>query len=201
MSVNVVVPDIGTEEAAEVVEICVAVGDTIEAEQSIIVLETDKASVEVPSSHAGKVTAILVSEGDQIKMGAVILSVKVDSSAEEKAEEENKKETVAAVENSKEAQKEGAEVAGSEVEGPEKEKPTSSQSTAPAVSNKKIPVPDLGGASDVDVIEVCVAVGDEIEEGDSLIVLETDKASLDVPSPFSGKIISLSIYKHNVGRS
>ncbi len=188
MSVNVVVPDIGTEEAAEVVETCVAVGDTIEAEQSIIVLETDKASVEVPSSHAGKVTAILVSEGDQIKMGAVILSVEVDSNAEGKAEEENKKETVAAVEKSKEAQKEGAEV-----EGPEKEKPTSSQSTAPAVSNKKIPVPDLGGASDVDVIEVCVAVGDEIEEGDSLIVLETDKASLDVPSPFSGKIISLSI--------
>ncbi len=177
MSVNVTVPDIGSEEAAEVVEICVAVGDTIEAEQSIIVLETDKASVEVPSSHAGRVTAILVSEGDQIKMGAPILSV--DSGSEPVTADEEKTEKP-------------VEVAPTNDASVKEEQPASTNGSS-AASETTVPVPDLGGASDVDVIEVCVSVGDDVEEGDSLIVLETDKASLDVPSPFSGKIVSLSI--------
>lgn len=189
MSVNVIVPDIGTEEAAEVVEVCVAVGDTIEAEQSIIVLETDKASVEVPSSHAGTVTAILVSEGDQIKMGAPILTVESgeqtnsdsetsDSDIEQKSEKEKENE------NENENESETA------AENPKKSETNNTQNQSATLS---IPVPDLGGATDVDVIEVCVAVGDDVEEGDSLIVLETDKASLDVPSPASGKIAALQI--------
>ncbi|MGH1471440.1 MAG: dihydrolipoyllysine-residue acetyltransferase [Cellvibrionaceae bacterium] len=178
MSVNVIVPDIGTEEAAEVVEICVAVGDTVEAEQSIIVLETDKASVEVPSSHTGVVTAILVSEGDQIKMGDTIMSVDSASGSDSNNQGETPEEDLSA-DRSK-------DVSVNEYD---------EQQTQAVISpvEATVSVPDLGGASDVDVIEVCVSVGDEVEEGDSLIVLETDKASLDVPSPYAGVLISLAI--------
>jgi pyruvate dehydrogenase E2 component (dihydrolipoamide acetyltransferase) len=165
------VPDIGGATDVEVIEISIEVGDIVEVDQSIIVLETDKASMDVPSSMAGKVTSITVKVGDKVSEGDEVLVVEIEgasaSSPEEKAEEP------AAVE---------APVA---VAAPD---------SVPSVSSeKKVSVPDIGGATDVEVIEICVAEGDMVEEGDSLIVLETDKASMDIPSPFTGKVGKISI--------
>ncbi len=172
MSTEIIrVPDIGGATDVEVIEISIEVGDIVEVDQSIIVLETDKASMDVPSSMAGKVTSITVKVGDKVSEGDEVLVVEIEgasaSSPEEKAEEP------AAVE---------APVA---VAAPD---------SVPSVSSeKKVSVPDIGGATDVEVIEICVAEGDMVEEGDSLIVLETDKASMDIPSPFTGKVGKISI--------
>jgi pyruvate dehydrogenase E2 component (dihydrolipoamide acetyltransferase) len=160
------IPDIGGAEAAEVIEVCVAVGDTIAQEDSLVVLETDKASMEVPSPLAGQVTAISMKVGDQVAEGDVILELTLEAATPEAS--------AAPVEPAPE--------------------PVVEQSVqAPAAASNAITVPDLGGADNVDVIEVCVAVGDEVAEGDSLLVLETDKASMEVPAPQAGKLIALHV--------
>lgn len=164
---SVKVPDIGGSENVDVIEISVAVGDTVELEDSLVVLETDKASMEVPSTVAGKVTAIKVKEGDKVSEGDVIVEVETagESAAEPEAAKEEPK-------------------AQSEAPAPAK---------ASGGAEQTITIPDLGGSENVDVIEVCVAAGDEVSEGDSLVVLETDKASLEVPAPASGKIVSIAL--------
>ncbi|WP_036179839.1 pyruvate dehydrogenase complex dihydrolipoyllysine-residue acetyltransferase [Marinomonas sp. MED121] len=173
MSTEIIhVPDIGGAADVEVIEINVQVGDMIEIDQAIIVLETDKASMEVPASVAGKVTSIAIAEGATVNEGDVILEVEVA----------------------------GGEVAVEEaapapvVEAPVVE---AAPAAAPTVSAEiAVAVPDIGGATDVEVIEICVSVGDEVGEGDSIVVLETDKASMDIPAPAAGKVVSMSI---NVG--
>jgi len=161
------VPDIGGATDVEIIEISIAVGDTIEVDQSIIVLETDKASMDVPSSMAGKVKSISVKEGEKVSEGDEILIIEVEG-AEESAPE-------------------------APVEDPAPEKSAEKAPASSSSSEEKVSVPDIGGATDVEVIEVCVAEGDMVEEGDSIIVLETDKASMDIPSPFTGKIAKISI--------
>ncbi|NLQ18818.1 dihydrolipoyllysine-residue acetyltransferase [Marinomonas sp. M1K-6] len=168
MSTEIIrVPDIGGATDVEIIEISIAVGDTIEVDQSIIVLETDKASMDVPSSMAGTVKSISVKEGDKVSEGDELLIIEVEGAVASAPE---------------------APVAAS---APEKSaEPTSAPSSS---SEEKVSVPDIGGATDVEVIEICVAEGDMVEEGDSIIVLETDKASMDIPSPFTGKIGKISI--------
>ncbi len=165
MSTEIIrVPDIGGATDVEVIEISVQVGDIVEVDQSIIVLETDKASMDVPSSMAGKVTSISVKEGDKVSEGDEVLVIEIEGAA---AAPEVKAEAPVAA---------------------------AAPVSAPSVSSEnKVTVPDIGGATDVEVIEICVAEGDTVEEGDSIIVLETDKASMDIPSPFSGKVGSISI--------
>ena len=173
MSTEIIrVPDIGGATDVDVIEVSVKVGDIIEVDQSIIVLETDKASMDVPSPVAGKVTAISVKEGDTVSEGSEVLTIEVEgaASAEEPAQEEPKAESAPA---------------------PKAE--PAPQKTAATTAEQTVSVPDIGGATGVDVIEVCVAEGDEVSEGDSIIVLETDKASMDIPSPVSGKIAKLLI--------
>ncbi|ETX11630.1 dihydrolipoamide acetyltransferase [Marinomonas ushuaiensis DSM 15871] len=169
MSTEIIrVPDIGGATDVEVIEISIKVGDIIEVDQSVIVLETDKASMDVPSSMAGKVKSISVKEGDKVSEGDEVLVIEVE---------------------------------GVEASAPEAVKETSAAAPAPAAapvaakssSEAKVSVPDIGGATDVEVIEICVSEGDMVEEGDSIIVLETDKASMDIPSPFTGKIGKISI--------
>ncbi|MGB0782790.1 MAG: dihydrolipoyllysine-residue acetyltransferase [Marinomonas sp.] len=171
MSTEIIrVPDIGGAADVEIIEISVKVGDIIEVDQSIIVLETDKASMDVPSSMAGKVTSITVKEGDKVSEGDELLVIEVESAEVSAPASEPAK---------------AAEPASAKAEG--------SSSSASVAAEEKVTVPDIGGAADVEVIEVCVSEGDMVEEGDSLIVLETDKASMDIPSPFSGKIGKISI--------
>lgn len=170
----VVVPDIGADEV-EVIELCVAIGDEVEVEQSLIVLESDKASMEVPSPVAGKIIAITVKVGDNVSQGTAILELEV---AGDSAAEQASPEPAAVVEAPAPAVEEAPEA-------------------APAVASvsevQTVTVPDLGGAKDVECIEVCVAVGDVIEAEQSLIVLETDKASMEVPAPAAGKVVAISI--------
>lgn len=163
---SVKVPDIGGTDSVDVIEISIAVGDTVEVEDSLIVLETDKASMEIPSTVAGVVVAIKVNEGDKISEGDVIVNIETTAAAVTSVKEE-------------------PAPAPASVE----EKPAA---TAVAVA-QDILVPDIGGSDAVDVIEICVSVGDLVAEGDSLIVLETDKASMEIPAPDAGKILSLAI--------
>ncbi|TVZ38359.1 pyruvate dehydrogenase E2 component (dihydrolipoamide acetyltransferase) [Alteromonadaceae bacterium 2753L.S.0a.02] len=167
------VPDIGGAENVDVIEVCVAVGDVVSAEDSLIVLESDKASMDIPSPVAGKVVQLLVNEGDTVSEGDNILEIEVEGASD------------------------AAEAAPQQAvgEAPAAPEPVA-EAVAPAVeksSELPVSVPDIGGAEGVDVIEVCVEVGDEVNEGDSLIVLESDKSSMEVPSPASGKVINIAI--------
>lgn len=160
------VPDIGGSEGVEVIEISVAVGDIIAQEDSIVVLETDKASMEIPSPAAGKVTAIKVKVGDKVSEGDLLIEVEAEGAAEQ---------------------------AAPAAEKPAEPAAAPAPSASAATSEAEIPVPDIGGAEGVEVIEISVKVGDEVNEGDSLIVLETDKASMEIPAPFAGKITSIAM--------
>lgn len=159
------VPDIGGAEGVEVIEVCVKPGDSVSAEQSLVVLESDKASMEVPSPKAGKVVSVLIKVGDKASEGTAVIELEVA----------------------------GAAAAPAPVAAPAQPAPAPVAAPAAASAELAVAVPDIGGAEGVDVIEICVKVGDQVKEGDSLIVLESDKASMEVPSPASGTVLSLAI--------
>lgn len=193
---QVKVPDIGDASGVDVIEVLVKVGDTIEVEDSLIVLETDKATMEVPSSHAGVVKSIEVKVGDKVSEGDVILSIEAaetgadadDDSADDEEPEVDQEEDVAEESNADSNQdSQGGE--------PQKAGSSDDDSDTATAEEKEEPiiVPDIGDASDVDVIEVTVQAGDSVEKDDSLIVLETEKATMEVPSPSAGTIVSMSV--------
>ncbi|WP_017444924.1 pyruvate dehydrogenase complex dihydrolipoyllysine-residue acetyltransferase [Gayadomonas joobiniege] len=169
---DVLVPDIGGDEV-EVIELAVAVGDTVEAEDALITVESDKASMDVPAPFAGKVAEITVAVGDKVSEGTLIVKLEADS-GEAAAEPEQK------------ASEEAAPAPA----------PAPTPSPAPAAGNSsviEVEVPDIGDASDVEVIEVLVSEGEKIEEEAGLITLETDKATMDVPAPQAGTVKSLKV--------
>lgn len=168
--IEVKIPDIGSSAQVDVIEILVQVGDQISVDTPLITLESDKASMEIPSPVTGKVTKINVKVGDKVAEGSLILMV-----ATEAAE--------APVVSKKE------EVAEKRTETPAPEK----KSITETVSDKEIKVPDIGGSAQVDVIEVLVQVGDQIEVDTPLITLESDKASMEIPSPIAGKVTKINL--------
>jgi pyruvate dehydrogenase E2 component (dihydrolipoamide acetyltransferase) len=169
------VPDIGGAEGVEVIEISVKPGDSIAEGDSIVVLETDKASMEIPADKAGKVVAVKVNVGDKVSQDDLLIEIETEGANSEAAEGTPAQ---GAAE---------AEAALAPVED------TTASAAPAAAAEMDIPVPDIGGAEDVEVIEISVQVGDEVAEGDSLIVLETDKASMEIPAPAAGKIVSLAL--------
>ena len=170
------VPDIGGAENVEVIEVSVAVGDRIEAEQTLIVLESDKASMEVPAPQAGVVKAIAVATGEKVSEGSAILTLEVEEASEPDVKpEEEESDTPPG-------------------ESPVLENIAPEANTEGAVSIKQVVVPDLGGATGVEVIEINVAVGDTVSKDDTLLVLESDKASMEIPSPFAGEVKTLSLH-------
>jgi len=175
---KIIVPDVGGDEV-EVIELCVAVGDNIEADEGVVTVESDKASMDIPAPFEGEIVSLSVSVGDKIKEGDVIGEMKVANgdSADEGASEEN-----ASDESSKED-------APKQEEAPKEE---SKSDAAPAASGSseviEVAVPDIGSDDEVDVIDVLVSVGDTIEKEDGLITLETDKATMDVPSTHAGTV-------------
>lgn len=178
------VPDIGGAEQVEVIEVCVAPGDEIAAEQSLIVLESDKASMEVPSPRAGKVGRLLLKVGDKVKAGVPILELAGASAAESKGAAAA--ETVATAPVAKET--------AAVKETPASKETAPAPAAAPAAGGvETIMIPDLGTGDAVEVIEVCVAAGDRVAEGDSIVVLESDKASMEVPSPKAGVVRALKV--------
>ncbi|MBU3069549.1 dihydrolipoyllysine-residue acetyltransferase [Aestuariicella sp. G3-2] len=178
MAIEIIpVPDLGGADKVDVIEVCVEPGQVIEAEQSLVVLESDKASMEIPSPKGGKVVSLKVKEGDALSEGDAILELEIDGDdAEATSESEAKTEEKPTEAEQETVAEEPAEAADSG-----------------ASSEQLVPVPDLGGSDSVECIEVCVAVGDEVGEGDSLVVLESDKASMEIPSPSAGKVLEIKL--------
>ncbi|WP_104202753.1 pyruvate dehydrogenase complex dihydrolipoyllysine-residue acetyltransferase [Billgrantia saliphila] len=179
------VPDIGGSEDVEIIEIAVSEGDVIEPEDTLITLESDKASMDVPSPKGGKVVKVLVKEGDTVSEGDDIVELDVEGGGSDDAGSEDKGEGEAETKR-EEAPKESTSQASDE-------KPAAGKSSGGGKRTVEIKVPDLGGSENVEVIEVAVSEGDEVSEEDPLITLESDKASMDVPSPYSGKLASLTV--------
>ena len=190
---TIVVPDIGGAEGAEVVELLVAVGDAIELEQSLIVLESDKASMEIPASHAGVVVELKMAVGDQLSEGDAILTLDTSAADNDGAEVSHQE----APGNDENSASTDADVASSQRVDERTEKgvdaAASQEGGSQAVSEQIVEVPDIGTDGDVEVVELCVSVGDVIDEGDSVVVLESDKASMEVPSPAAGEVLELLI--------
>ncbi|MGH1540247.1 MAG: dihydrolipoyllysine-residue acetyltransferase [Arenicella sp.] len=169
---EIIVPDLGGDTEVEVIDILVNVGDNVSLDDSLITVESDKASMDIPSTASGTIEEILVNTGDKVVSGAVIIKLK--GQAEQEAAQAAPAPVETATEQTqKPAAKEAAAV------------PSSSSVT-------EVKVPDLG-ASDVDVIDILVAVGDTINLDDPLITVETDKASMDVPSSAAGEITSVEV--------
>ncbi len=163
MAIEITVPDIGADEV-EVTEIMVKVGDKVEVEQSLITVEGDKASMEVPSPQAGVVKEIKVATGDKIETGKLIMIFEDAEGAAAPAKAEEKKEDA---------------------------KPAAAAAPAQAES-KDVAVPDIG-SDEVEVTEIMVKVGDTVEAEQSLITVEGDKASMEVPAPFAGVVKEIKI--------
>src|SRR5690606_25443895 len=162
MAIEINVPDIGADEV-EITEILVKVGDKVEAEQSLITVEGDKASMEVPSPQAGVVKEIKVSVGDKTETGKLIMIFDSADGA--------------------------ADAAPAKAE----EKKEAAPAAAPAAAAAKdVNVPDIGG-DEVEVTEIMVAVGDKVEADQSLIAVEGDKASMEVPAPFAGIVKEIKV--------
>lgn len=172
------VPDIGGSEDVEVIEISVAVGDTVEAEGTLVTLETDKASMDIPCPKGGKIAKVLVKEGDKVSEGSPLVELESEGAGDDEKAQESKPE------------EKSEEKSESKQSAPKKE---GSGKASSGGSEVDVPVPDIGGSEGVEVIEICVKAGDEVNEGDSLIVLETDKASMEIPSPQSGTISSIAL--------
>ncbi|WP_429941661.1 dihydrolipoyllysine-residue acetyltransferase [Achromobacter xylosoxidans] len=173
--VQIKVPDIGDFKEVEVIEVLVAVGDTIKAEQSLITVESDKASMEIPASQGGVVKSIAVKVGDKVAEGAVVLEVEAADAAAPAAKEEPKAE----------APRQAAAAAPA----------AKAEAAAPAASSGpvEIEVPDIGDFKEVEVIEVMVAVGDTIKAEQSLITVESDKASMEIPASQGGVVKEVKV--------
>ncbi|MDR2212442.1 MAG: dihydrolipoyllysine-residue acetyltransferase [Pseudomonadales bacterium] len=170
---KILVPDLGTDEAVEVIEVLVKVGDSIEANASVAVLESDKAAMEVPASKGGVIKEVLVKVGSQVKTGSELLILESADAAAAPAK---------------------AAASAAKVEAPKAAPaPAAPKAEAPASSAQSVSVPDLGGAKDVDVIDILVKVGDTVKKEDGLITLETDTAAMEVPAPFAGKISAIKV--------
>ncbi|HCI88413.1 MAG TPA: dihydrolipoamide acetyltransferase, partial [Gammaproteobacteria bacterium] len=183
---KITVPDLGDAADVEIIELLVAVGDTVAENDSLMVLESDKAAMEIPAPMAGVVKSIAVNLGDQVNTGSEILSLEVEgaASAEDAKPEASEPEQLA------ESKSEPTESETQQQAEPSADAP----SAAPAQSEKSVvKVPDLGTDDEVDVIEIHVSVGDSISADDPLITLESDKAAMEVPAPQDGEVLELLI--------
>lgn len=180
---NILVPDLGDASDVEVIELQVAVGDTVAEEDSLLVLESDKAAMEIPAPKAGVIKTVEVNLGDKVSSGSLIVTLEVDGAAEDSA----------APAGSGESKSEEAEASG-EAAQPAEQDPASSDggeqlAAEPAqASLVDVLVPDLGTEDEVEIIEIAIAVGDTLSVDDTLMTLESDKAAMDVPSDRAGVV-------------
>ncbi|QPN31703.1 dihydrolipoyllysine-residue acetyltransferase [Diaphorobacter sp. JS3051] len=185
--VNIQVPDIGDFDEVGVIELLVKVGDTVKAEQSLITVESDKASMEIPSSHAGVVKELKVQLGDKVKQGSVIAVLEAAGEA--------------AASDEKPAPAPAAQApAAIEMQAPVA--PAAPAAPAAGGGAVEVRVPDIGDFKDVAVIELLVQPGDAVKVEQSLFTVESDKASMEIPSPAAGVLKELKVKigdKINVG--
>ena len=183
MALQVLVPDVGDAAEVEIIEILVSVGDVIAKDDSLVVLESDKASMEIPTPEGGKVVSIAVKEGDIVDEGTLIIELEIATAVEpamqSAANEKNTPKTV-----SDESQ---------EVMAAQESDQVSPVQASSAPKEQIIAVPDVGGADEVLVTDLLVKVGDALEAEDSLVVLESDKASMEIPTPVAGEVLEILV--------
>lgn len=172
---EVFVPDVG-DDAVEVIEICVAVGDSIEQEDALITVESDKASMDIPAPMSGTVADIKVAVGDKVFQGDLVAMMQAGAAAAEPA-----------------AEPEQAAPASAPVQAEPAPAPAAAPEAPAGEQVIEVHVPDIGSDGEVDIIEVMAKVGESVEKEDGLITLETDKATMDVPSPESGVIEAVHV--------
>ena len=189
--VEIKVPDIGDFDSVGVIEVLVKAGDTIKVEQSLVTVESDKASMEIPSSQAGVVKELKVALGDQIREGSVLLLLETADSATAPKEEA--------------ASAQPAEVSTAKAPETKAEPAVATSVNTPATTadtTVDIRIPNIGDFQDVAVIELLAKVGDTVAVEQSLFTVESDKASMEIPSPAAGTIVALTVQlgdKVNVG--
>ncbi|MBU9165297.1 biotin/lipoyl-containing protein, partial [Burkholderia multivorans] len=178
-AIEVKVPDIGDYKDVPVIEVLVKAGDTVEPEQSLVTLESDKATMDVPSPAAGTVKEVKVKVGDAVSEGTLIILLEGGAAAQPNG---------AAAPAAAPAQ---ASAPASAAAAPAAAAPAA----APAASGGplEVKVPDIGDYKDVPVIEIGVKVGDTVEKEQSLVTLESDKATMDVPSPAAGVVKDIKV--------
>jgi pyruvate dehydrogenase E2 component (dihydrolipoamide acetyltransferase) len=175
--VEVVVPDLGDFADVEVIEVLVKPGDSVAAEQGLVTLETEKATMDIPSPAAGKITALQVKVGDRVSAGSVIATLEAAGAADA---------------GSAPAKQRPAD--DLTVRQPKLER-TTAAAAAPATPAppRTVTVPDLGDFADVEIIDILVKRGDEVAAEQGLVTLETEKATMDVPSPEAGRVLELKV--------
>ncbi|WP_250451019.1 dihydrolipoyllysine-residue acetyltransferase [Caballeronia sp. ATUFL_M2_KS44] len=172
-AIEVKVPDIGDFKDIPVIEVLVKVGDTVEPEQSLVTLESDKATMDVPSSAAGTVKEVKVKVGDNVSEGTLIVVLEGGANGAASSAAPAKQEAPAQTQTQTQAQAQPAPASGG--------------------GSVEVKVPDIGDFKDIPVIEIGVKVGDKVEKEQSLVTLESDKATMDVPSPASGTVKELKV--------
>ncbi|WCM91073.1 dihydrolipoyllysine-residue acetyltransferase [Acidovorax sp. NCPPB 2350] len=184
--IDIKVPDIGDFDTVGVIELLVKPGDTVKAEQSLITVESDKASMEIPSSHAGVVKEIKVKIGDKVSEGSAIVVL----------------ETAGEVAPEQKSEPQGSQVAAAPASSAIKTEAAAPAPAAAPAGPLEVRVPDIGDFKDVAVIELLVKPGDTVKVEQSLFTVESDKASMEIPSPAAGVVKELKVKigdKVNVG--
>ncbi len=203
---DIFIPDLGGDTDVDLIEIMVSIGEEVEVEDGLITLETEKASMDVPTTHAGIIKEILVEVGAKVNSGDLIARIEIqdDSASSEEVKEEAVSTPVV------EASTTSANTPVIDPSSPMGLKEAESELKESSSSNAEIScqfvneqtictvveevfVPDLGSDTDVDLIDVTVSVGDVVEFDEGLITLETEKASMDVPAPFAGEILEIFV--------
>ncbi|XOZ33123.1 dihydrolipoyllysine-residue acetyltransferase [Halomonadaceae bacterium KBTZ08] len=173
------VPELGGADSVEIVGVLVSVGDSVNAEDPLLELESDKATVELPAPATGKITRLDVNEGDALKEGDLVGMMEVEESQEGAAGSEEHE----------------AAPAGDDGQAPDApaEETAPQQDQAPSGGEQTIHVPELGGADSVEIVDVLVSVGDSVNAEDPLLELESDKATVEMPAPAAGRITRLDV--------
>jgi pyruvate dehydrogenase E2 component (dihydrolipoamide acetyltransferase) len=202
MGYPIAVPDIGDFSGVEVLEVLVKTGDTVAREDALITLESDKATMDVPSPRAGVITAVKVKVGDKVSQGDIIAEIDEadspaqsggDKAADEKSPSSQGGEKAAADSAASQGGQKPAEDESSATQAAAKAAADSSAPSSSPLKSVAVRVPDIGDFSEVPVIEILVKVGDMVAREDALITLESDKATLDVPSPAAGRIEKIAV--------
>ncbi|HXK56454.1 MAG TPA: dihydrolipoamide acetyltransferase, partial [Gammaproteobacteria bacterium] len=182
---SVLVPDIGDFEGVEVIEILVASGDRIKQEDSLVTLESDKASIEIPSPFDGIVREVVIKVGDKVSQGSLLLRMDVGDDRKAQAEQSEKSDKV-----------QQTEPPPPLPPLPPAAETLSAGGTAQGggeLVEKAVVVPDIGDFHGVEVIEILVSEGDNVDVEESLVTLESDKASMEIPSPLTGVVAGIGV--------
>ncbi|HVP88500.1 MAG TPA: biotin/lipoyl-containing protein, partial [Casimicrobiaceae bacterium] len=184
-AIEVKVPDIGDFKDVPIIEVFVKPGDAVKAEDSLVTLESDKATMDVPSPAAGIVKDLKAKVGDKVSEGSVLLTIDADGAgarAAPKAAAAPSSQPPAVAASQPSPASGGASAA-----------PRATAPSAPAGGSTEVKVPDIGDFKDVPIIEVFVKAGDAVKAEDPLVTLESDKATMDVPSPSAGTVQALKV--------